>query len=83
MGQNIQDNIVACVENQVEKEFVQEKTFFFFLRKPDFFFCFEHEKKNLEMYFLLLSQFLYLCLEENKRNEMIRFCMRETGETFG
>lgn len=68
MGQNIQENIVACVENQVEKEFVQEKTFFFFLENL-ISFSVSNMKKNLEMYFLLLSQFLYLCLEENKRNE--------------
>lgn len=58
MEQNIHDNIVACVENQVEKEFVQEKTFFFFLENL-ISFSVSNMKKNLEMYFLLLSQFLF------------------------
>lgn len=53
-------------------------------RKPDFFFCFEHEKKTLKCISSCFLSSFFLCLEENKRNEkwFVFACMKQ-GKRFG
>lgn len=66
-NRNIQENIFACVENQVEKEFGQEKTFFFLENLISF--SVSNMKKTLKCISSFFLSSFFPCLEENKRNE--------------